>query len=213
MVSQGVFSHLLRNVQPWRFLRFVETRCCIFSSRNCVSVVWASTIRRCNFAALRKAKNSGPSGSILSGGRNASASAGSSTKTSSPGCLERDSGSSLFFPETYSTTKLNRFNSMAHRVIFPRSSSTLSSQVRVSLSVRRVKRLSSNNGRYFLSAHIHGKAFLLVGVVFRFGGCEFSRGAGDDPPIAIVPLLLKYGTHSALSCICLQEETLCWVCR
>jgi hypothetical protein len=67
--------------------------------------------------------------------RNASASAGSSTKTSSPGCLERVSGSSLFFPRTCPTLKLNRFNSMAHRVSFPRSSWILSSQVRAELSV------------------------------------------------------------------------------
>jgi hypothetical protein len=123
MVSQGVLSHLLRDVQ-------------MFKSRNCGSVAWASTIRRCNSAALRKSKNSRPSDSILSGGKNVSACAGSSTKTSSPGCLERAPGSSLFFAGKCSTSKLNCFNSMAHRVSFPLSSWTLSSQVRMALSVR-----------------------------------------------------------------------------
>jgi hypothetical protein len=60
----------------------------------------------------------------------------------------------------------------------------------------RVKRSSSNNGQYFLSAHTtarHSFKFSsrLVQVIFRFGCRKFCRSIGDDPPMVIVSFLMQ----------------------
>jgi hypothetical protein len=120
----------------------------------------------------------------------------SSTKTSSPGYLERASGSSLFYPGTCSTSKLNRFNSMAHQVSFPLSSWILSSHVRAVLSVRRVQRLSASNDLYFFSAHT--TAWHSCSLEWYFDSADVNFAEAKET-------ILRSPSSP------LQEETLCWI--